>query len=532
LSGVRRRRLGRALEVGRTARRARVLRVLRELGVIGSGSPATREGAVEFRTALEGLGTAYVKLGQLLSSRPDLLPDVYIEELGRLVDDAPPVPFDEIRPVIAEDVGLDIFARLDERPVASASVGQVHEALLKDGREVVVKVRRPGIEEQVDLDLALLRSTASLLERRSDRAQLLQVESLAEELEIHLRGELNFEEEAFNTELIRGFADDEESIVVPQVIRPHVSERVLVLERIPGEKVSPAHGLAPERAAELAREFFRFYIRQVTLEGVYHADPHRGNVLLTPDGRLALLDFGLLGRLDDDARRSLALLLLAIAQNRGDDVADQILGLSLTLLDADEPGFIHELRRKLPRYHWRPLSGIRSGEALSDLQRIAVAHGIRLPTAFALVGKTLAQADEIARTLDPELDPVELLRSQSFRIVATEAERRLEPASLLAFAAPQVDELLKLPRRVGHVIERLETGTLKVGIVPTDLHDLEHVLRSSANRIGAAMIVVGLLISSALMARVNDGVALAGFVLATVIGLYMLWKIARTPGEL
>jgi predicted unusual protein kinase regulating ubiquinone biosynthesis (AarF/ABC1/UbiB family) len=528
----RRQRLRRVVQVGRTARHARLLRVLRELGVVGSGRPATAEGAREFRLALEELGTTYVKLGQLLSSRPDLLPDVYIDELSHLVDDAPAVPFAEIEPVIAEDIGLDAFARLDPEPIASASIAQVHEALLEDGREVVVKVRRPGIEQEVELDLALLRSMATLLERRSETASLLQVLPLAEELEIHLRGELNLEEEAFNTELIAGLAQDEDLIVVPKVIRPYVSQRVLVLEKIDGEKVSAAHGLRPERAEELARDFFRFYIRQVTLEGVYHADPHRGNVLLTPDGRLALLDFGLLGRLGDETRRALALLLLALAQNRADDVTDQILSLSLTPLDADEPGFSHELRRKLPRYHWRPLSGIRTGQALADMQRMAIAHRVRLPTSFALVGKTLAQADEIARFLDPELDPVELIRDQTYKIVATELERRLKPASLLAFAAPQLEELSKLPRRLGHAIDRLETGTLKVGIIPTDLGDLEHILRSTANRIGIAIIISSLLVSSALMARVNHTFSLVGFCLAAVLGLIMIWKIIRTPGEL
>jgi ubiquinone biosynthesis protein len=505
---------------------------MRELGVVGSGAPATREGAQELRRALEQLGTTYVKLGQLLSSRPELLPDVYIEELSRLTDHAPPLPFSEIEPVIAQDVGLDVFARIDPDPLASASIAQVHRALTRDGRDVVVKVRRPGIEEQVALDLDLLRSTAALLERRSETARAVQARALAEELEVHLRAELNLVEEAHNAELIAGLAATEETITVPGVIRPFVSERVLVLERIEGKKITPDHGLSAERAKLLAESLFGFYVRQVTLEGFYHADPHRGNVLLTPDGRLALLDFGLLGRVDDDTRRSLALLLLAVAQNRADDVADQILGLSLTLLDADEPGFIHELRRKLPRYHWRALSDIRSGEALADLQRVAITHGIRLPTSFALVGKTLAQADEIARTLDPELDPVRLIRDQTMTIVSTELRSRLEPAALLAFVAPQIDELAKMPRRVGHVVERLETGTLKVGVVPTDLRDLEHLTRSAANRVGMALIIVGLLLSSALMARVNHVVSLAGFSLAVAIGLYMIWKIIRTPGEL
>jgi len=525
-------RLGRALDVGKTARKARVVHLLRELGVVGSGAQATREGAQELRHALEELGTTYVKLGQLLSSRPELLPDVYIEELSHLTDDAPPLPFSDVEPAIAQDIGLDVFARIDPEPLASASIAQVHRALMRDGRDVVVKVRRPGIEDQVALDLDLLRSGAALLERRSETARAVQAQALAEELEVHLRGELNLVEEAHNAELIGGLAVDEEAIVVPAVIRPHVSERVLVLERIAGEKITTDHGLPPERAKVLAERLFTFYVRQVTLEGFYHADPHRGNVLLTPDGRLALLDFGLLGRVDDDTRRSLAMLLLAVAQNRADDVADQILGLSLTMLDADEAGFIHELRRKLPRYHWRALSDIRAGEALADLQRIAIAHGIRLPTSFALVGKTLAQADEIARTLDPQLDPVALIREQSFTIMSTELRNRLEPTALLAFLAPQVDELAKLPRRVGHVVERLETGTLKVGIVPTDLADLEHLTRSAANRVGMALIIVGLLLSSALMARVNHAVSLGGFCLAAALGLYMIWNIIRTPGEL
>jgi predicted unusual protein kinase regulating ubiquinone biosynthesis (AarF/ABC1/UbiB family) len=403
---------------------------------------------------------------------------------------------------------------------------------MRDGRDVVVKVRLPGIEEQVEVALELLRSAANLLERRSETARAVQARALAEELEVHVRGELNLLEEAHNAELIAGLAASEDTIVVPAVVRPHVMERVLVLERIEGKKITADHGLPPERASLLAERFFGFYVRQVTLEGFYHADPHRGNVLLTPDGRLALLDFGLLGRVDDDTRRSLAMLLLAVAQNRADDVADQILGLSLTLLDADEPGFIHELRRKLPRYHWRALSDICSGEALADLQRIAIAHGIRLPTSFALVGKTLAQADEIARTLDPQLDPVRLIREQSFTIVSSELRSRLEPDALLAFLAPQLDEVAKLPRRVGRVVERLETGTLKVGIVPTDLTDLEHIMRSTANRDGMALIIVWLLLASALMASVRHSVALGGFCLAAVLGLYMIWKIIHTPGEL
>ncbi|TMM24576.1 MAG: AarF/ABC1/UbiB kinase family protein [Actinobacteria bacterium] len=529
--GARTQRLRRGLEVTRVARRSGLRRVLREVGVAGE-RPATREGAVEFRLGLEELGTTYVKLGQLLSSRPDLLPDVYIDELSKLVDDAPPVPFEQIEETIVADLGADVFARIDAEPLASASIAQVHGALLEDGREVVVKVRRPGVMEQVDVDLDLMRSTVRFLHRHSEKAQLLQLEALADELEVHLRGELDLSEEAHNTELVGAAIADFPTLFVAQVIRPHVTERVLVLERVHGEKVGRGHGLAQDQARRLARDFFRAYIRQVTLAGVYHADPHRGNVSLTNDGRLALLDHGLLGRLDDETRTTLSLLLLAIAGNRTDDVGALLLSLSLTTLDSNEPAFLHELHRKLPRYHWRPLAEISTGEALADLQRIALRHEIRLPTSFALIGKTLSQADSIARLLDPELDPIALIEQESLRLIFAEAEERLEPDRFFGTLLTQLASLSRLPRRVAEVAERLEAGTLKVGVVPTDLEGTEHMLRSVANRVGASLIVVGLLIASALMARVSHAVALAGFCLSGLLGLYMVWRIIRTPGEL
>ena len=521
----------RAVELTLVARRTHLLRVLRELGVAGS-KEATRESAVRFREGLEDLGTTFVKLGQLLSSRPDLLPDVYLEELGKLVDDVPALPFEPLREVIEQEIGLSPFSHIDPEPLASASIAQIHSALLANGREVVVKVRRPGIEEQVQVDLQLLRKTADTAEKHSDTARLLQLRALADELEANLRDELDFREEAHNAELIaRVLEDFREDIVVPQVVHPYVAERVLVLERLDGVRVAEAQ-LSEERARELASVFFRAYIRQVTIEGLYHADPHRGNVIVLPDGRLGLLDFGLLGRLDDDTRTVLALLLLAIAQNRADDVSDLILALSLTTAESDTAGFLHELRRTIPRYHWRPLAGIRTGEGLADLQRLCLEHGIALPTTFALVGKTLSQAEDIARSLDPQMDPVEIIRSEGSDVLTRELERRLEPTQLVAFSFSQLQPLLRMPRRIAQVVRQVETGSLKISVAPTELESFEHLLRSTANRVGAALIVAALLIASALMARVSHAVSLAGFACAAALGLYMIWRIMRTPGGL
>jgi len=195
---------------------------------------------------------------------------------------------------------------------------------------------------------------------------------------------------------------------------------------------------------------------------------------------------------------------------------------------------VQDVRRKLPRFHHRPLGSIEAGQALADLQRAAIRRDIRLPTSFALVGKTLAQADSIARLLDPELDPVALIEEESADVLTRELERRLEPNRLAAYAYTQLAPLAGLPRRVGHVVQELEQGTLTIGIVPTGLEELEHNLRSIANRIGAAMIIGALLLASSLLVRAQavEWLGVVGFCLAAVLGLYMIRKIIRTPGEL
>jgi hypothetical protein len=533
LMGDRFERARRALTVTRVARRSGLLRVLRELGVVGR-RPATQEGAREFRQALEELGTTFIKLGQLLSSRPDLLPDVYIEELGKLVDQVPPVPFDEIRRVIAEELPDDPFARLDEVPLATASIAQIHTALLKNGREVIVKIRRPGIKRQVEVDLALLRRTASLLERRSERAQLLQARALADELEVHLRGELDLTEEANNAELVARLLEDYEDLVVPQVIRPFVTERALVLERLEGRKVDDQHGLPSDRAEELARQLFKGYVHQVTVEGVYHADPHRGNVLLLEDGRLALVDFGLLGRLDDDTRRTLSLLLLAVAQNRADDVADLILGLSRTTLMSDEPGFLHDLRRKLPAV---PLAA-----ALRNPSR----RGARR-SAADLVRIRHQPADELRpRGKDPGAGRLDRARPlPEPRSDPADGGGRARGDAARGGAAPRAEPVLRVdvhaagaggaaPAAYRPAREQAGDGDLQGG-------GGAHGPRGDRARppLGGepdsgAVIVAALLVASALLARVHDlrWFAFAGFCAAFVLGVYIVWKIIRTPGEL
>ena len=314
--GPRAARLRRSVHVARVAR-CRTSSTLRELGVVGS-RPATPKGAVAFREALEELRTTFIKLGQLLSSHPDLLPDVYIEELEQLVDQVPPVPFDRskrdrtrtFRTIPSSDRAGAAGDGLDRAGPRSAA---------RERRRVIVKVRRPGIVRHVEVDLELLRRTAGMLERRSEAAQLLQARALAEALEVHLRDELNLSQEAHNTELI-GDCSPTSTVSRRPAGDPAIRHRGACSSSScsTAARSQTTTSLSPKRAGELARQLFRFSMRQITIEGVYHADPHRGNVLLLDDGRLALLDLGLLGRLDDGTRRTLSLLLLAVGQNRAE----------------------------------------------------------------------------------------------------------------------------------------------------------------------------------------------------------------------
>ena len=373
--GARRERLRRALEVGRVARRTRLLRVLREVGVSGE-RPATREAAREFRLALEELGTTYVKLGQLLSSRPDLLPDVYIEELTHLVDEVPPVPFAEIEPVIRRAIGLTAFAEIDPEPVAAASTAQIHKALMTDGREGVGKVPAAGVYEQalVDLELSALRRTSS----RSDPARPdPQLSALAEEVDVHLRRSWTSRRRPKKHRARRPLPHGHPN-VRHSVVHPYVTDGGARSENIEGKRVADDHGLDEERAGHLAREFFRAYVRQVAAEGVYHATAS-GNVRLRRTGRLALRD-RLLGRLDDDT-----------ADERADPAGDRrrtaattwrLIFAFRTRLSNGRAGLRRRAPRKLPRGTTGAAVRLRAGEALADLQRMSVKYAIRLPRAL------------------------------------------------------------------------------------------------------------------------------------------------------
>jgi predicted unusual protein kinase regulating ubiquinone biosynthesis (AarF/ABC1/UbiB family) len=533
----------RSLEIARVLSHRSTMRIARELGLLRP-VPPTEEGARALRDTLERLGTTFIKLGQLLSSRPDLVGELYAQELATLQDDTNPMTIAQVRRSIETSLGRtieELFVRFDEEPLASASIAQTHTAVRADtGEAVVVKVRRPDIDTVVEQDLQVLDRLTRRVEAHVNASRLLQLRSIADELAWSLRRELDMLCDAANGQVLAETMADFEHIHVPRVHTDLSTHEVLVMERVDGVRAD--HPLVQEMDREtravLARELLRAYVRQVLVEGVYHADPHPGNVLVRPgEGTLVVLDFGLVGHLDENTRIDFTLVLVAMAENRAADMANLLLRMSTTTHRSDEQRFEHELRRLLPRYHRAGLAQIEVGQGLVRIQQLALRCGIALPIPFALIGKTLSQVDSIARALDPTIDPLATLRKLTVPMLGEQAEQFMTPSNLLSAVAPRAISLLELPDRAERLLSGLERGSTSISITP-QLDDAVAEMRTITNRIAAAIVLAAMIIASSMLMGVKDvgtifgypSLGFLGFVISFALALLLMVRMLRTKG--
>jgi ubiquinone biosynthesis protein len=437
--------------------------------------------AISVRQALDEGGVTFVKLGQVLSTRPDLLPLEFTEELGRLQDQATPAPWNQVEQVLAAELGGppdEVFARFDRQPLAAASVAQVHAARLRSGAEVVVKVQRPGIRSVVERDLDIVARLASRLESGTRWARSIGTRDLANGFAAAVREELDFRIEAGNMAAVAAAGHGVDGTVrVPVPHAPLCTERVLVMQRLDGTPLTAAGPVIAERGLDrdaLARTLLECVLRQIMLDGVFHADPHPGNVLVLTDGRLGLLDFGSVGRLDASVRAALQRLLLAM--NRGDPLAasDALLELMLRPDEIDQ----QRLERALGQFMARYLGpGAAPGVRMfSDLFRIVAEYGLSVPPEVAAVFRALATLEGALAQLAPGFDLVAEARSSAGRYTA----ERLEPASARQAVDEELTTLLpmlrRLPRRVERIASAAEHGRLSVHVrLWADDRDRRHV---------------------------------------------------------
>jgi predicted unusual protein kinase regulating ubiquinone biosynthesis (AarF/ABC1/UbiB family) len=479
---------------------------------------------------LEKRGPTFVKMGQLLSTRPDLVCPGIAEALGRLQDDVEPIPFADVERVVQQELGVRLskaFLEFDRVPLAAASLGQVHRAALRDGRQVAVKVQRPGVRGQVMADLETLDGLARFLEEHTDAARRYDVHQTVAEFRRALLQELDYRREAQHQMLLGRALSEFEHIVVPQPVDDYTTSRVLTMDFIHGQKItalSPVVRLEADGAA-LAEELVRAYLHQIIIGGFFHADPHPGNVFLTSDNRLALIDLGMVSHLQESVQEQLLKLLLAVAEGHGERAAEAVLHMGRRREGADEEGYRREVTALVAQHQTSNIGELQAGRTLMVLARLAADHGIRLPQEMALLGKTLLNLDEIARTLAPEFKINEVVRDNAADLLERRMLKSLSPAGWFASAIEMKDLAQRLPGRVNRLLDALTNQQLRVKVEMIDEGAVIDGLQKVANRITLGLLIAALIVAAGLLMRVPTDFRLLGYP-----GLAMIFFLAAAAG--
>ena len=470
--------------------------------------------AEQLAADVERLGPTYIKLGQLLSTRPDVVPPAYAQALARLQDRCEPLPFEQVETVLAEELGLvaSRALRVDREPLATASMSQVHRASLEDGREIVLKVQRPGLREQVLSDLEALASMAGFLNERTDFCSRYGVDLMFEEFRKSLLRELDFRQEAMHLFTLSANLREIEEIILPQPIIGYTTARVLAMEFIPGTKVTELTRLERREldGERLVDALFRAYLKQILRDGLFHADPHPGNVFLVGE-RIALIDLGMVARLAPAVQERLLQVLLAVSDNQPDEAAKALLAMGECREGADVPGFHRGVADLLAQHHEMSFQQPQVGRAVLMLLKTAGDNRIRLPVELAMIGKTLLSLDQIAHVLAPHFDPNAAIRRHAADITQGQITREASLSSLFSTAVELKNFVQHLPGRVNRILDRVADNELEVKVDAIDETRLMEGMQKVANRIALGLVLAALIVGAALMMDVPTSFQLFGY---------------------
>lgn len=472
--------------------------------------------AEELAADLEKLGPTFVKLGQLLSSRADLLPAPFLEPLSRLQDDVAPFPFEEVEAIVREELGVRLskaFASFDPVPMAAASLGQVHRAALRDGRPVAVKVQRPNIRHQVIEDLDAMAEVAALFDAHTKVGRHYRTGDVVEEFRKTLLRELDYRLEAQNLEILGRNLAQFPRIVVPQPVADYTTSRVLTMDYVAGRKITAVTPLARMEmdARGLAEELFRAYLQQILVDGFFHADPHPGNVFLTDDRRIALLDLGMVAHVSPGMQEKLLRLLLAVSEGRGEEAARVAQEIGEKLDTFDERELVKRVSGIVALTRQATLARLAVGRVVLDVSRTSAEAGLRLPSELTLLGKALLQLDEIGRTLDPDFDPNDAIRRRAADITSQRLRQSLSPGNVLANLNELKQFVEQLPGRANRILDRVAENDLSLRVDAIDEKLLIEGFHKVANRITMGLVLAALIVGAALLMRVPTNFSILGY---------------------
>jgi predicted unusual protein kinase regulating ubiquinone biosynthesis (AarF/ABC1/UbiB family) len=522
------------------SRYASVAKILVKYGRNAPDTNDEPEAPEQLAHDLEQLGPTFIKLGQLLSTRADLLPPAYLEALARLQDEIEPFPFEDAQRIVEDDLGVRLskaFSVFEERPLAAASLGQVHRAALRDGRIVAVKVLRTGVADTVAKDLEALDEIARFLDARTDAGRRYDLGGMVDEFRTAITQELDYVREADNLRLLGKNLEEFKLIVVPQPVDRYTSTRVLTMDYVSGTKVT---AISPVVKVDLDRDVLadtlvQAYLKQIVLDGVFHADPHPGNVLVTDEGLLALIDLGMIGRISPQMQERLLKLLLAVSEGRGEDAAEVAITLGEKLPEFNDAGFRRDISTLVGRIGHQHVGQFQIGRVFLDLSLLINANAMRAPAELTMLGKTLLNLDEVARALAPQLDVNDAIRRNGVELMTRRMKGAVSSGGVLSAVLEAKEFAEKLPGRVNRVLDALAASELKLKVEVIDDGAIIDGLQKVANRITHGLILAALIVSAAMVLRVDSsfrilgypGFAMILFALAAIGTTYLALQILR-----
>lgn len=480
---------------------------------------------------LEKMGPTFIKLGQLLSTRADLLPMPYMQALTRLQDKVEPFAYEEIEQIITSELGVRIskaFSSFDPKPMAAASLGQVHRATMRDGRPVAVKVQRPAIREQIVKDLEAMSEVAQFLDLHTEMGKRYEFQKMLDEFRKSILAELDYRQEAQNLITLSDNLIDFDAIVIPLPVEDYTTSRVLTMDYIHGRKITALNPLTRMEidGADLAQQLFRAYLQQILVDGFFHADPHPGNVFLTDSGQVALLDLGMVARIAPGMQERLLQLLLAISEGRAEQAADVAIQIGeIREGFFDEKEFRRRVADLVTANQNATLQDIEVGTIVLEVTKVSGECGVKLPSELTMLGKTLLNLDQVAQTLDPSFDPNAAIRQYASEIFRQRLNKSMSPGNLFSSVLDMKEFVEKLPGRVNKILDSVANNEIEIKVDAIDEHLLMEGLQKIANRITLGLVLAALIVGAAMLMNVPTTFRILGYP-----GLAILFFLVAATG--